>query len=31
MVNSGVLTAEEMSKVRVNWDELIECNGTMLK
>ena len=31
MVDSGVLTDEEMSKVRVNWDELIQCNGNMLK
>lgn len=31
MVNSGVLTDEEMTKVRVNWDELIECNSNMLK
>ena len=31
MAGSGVLTDEEMSRVRVNWDELILCNGAMLK
>lgn len=31
MAGSGVLTDEEMSRVCVNWDELIQCNGAMLK
>ena len=26
-----MLTDEEMSKIRVNWDELIQYNGAMLK
>ena len=30
-MESGVLTDEEIGKVQVNWDELIQCNSNLLK